>query len=261
VIVTSRTFDNKGYGHQFAPIYDALFPAETVTSQDLQWLQTLVGDKDTVRVIELGVGTGRIALPLARRLAQRGTYEYIGVDVSDSMLAALAVADTESLVRPVLADITRPLGLDRADLVLCVCATIGMVTDTARQIEVFRNAASCLRPGGIFAVEVHNPTFLARLHRQERRTFAVPYPGERKALVSFSELKGEIWHLDHCWVDGDTATFASEVSRLTSLDDLDAYAGATGLESVSRTAGLGGAPIREGAATVTAVYRLVADLE
>ncbi|WP_447947057.1 class I SAM-dependent methyltransferase [Microbacterium lacticum] len=242
------------YGHQFAAIYDDIFPREFVTDAEIQWLtQQLPPDLSTI--IEFGVGTGRVAVPLKQALLKRGiTPYYLGVDVSDEMLERLAENDPEQLVERLQADVTQTSYDIEADAILCVCATISMITTKEGQAAVFRQAADTLRAGGILLVETHNATVVQSMHPQPKVTYAVPYPGHQRALVTFSELAGVDWRVDHCWISDGSATFASESSRLTSLDELDEYARAAGLRPVSHTSGLAGAAITIGSPTVTAVY-------
>ena len=68
------------YGDQFAAFYDAVFPREAIGPEELAWLRQVL-PRRTRRLAELGVGTGRVALPLAESLGDDdGPVEYLGVD-------------------------------------------------------------------------------------------------------------------------------------------------------------------------------------
>lgn len=242
------------YGRQFAGIYDALFPQAHVTPDQVEWLSSLLPDRDPLLIVELGVGTGRVALPLAAALAERRP-SFIGVDVSQEMLDVLGQSDVFGAISPKLADATQVVPASHADLVLCVCGTLSMITDPVGQEAAVRNAAAALRPGGLLVVETHSPDLVRSMHVEGHATLAVPYEGYRKVLVSFCELDFPNWKVDHCWIDGDRATFASEVSRLTSLSEIDGYASGAGLELVGHFSGLGGAPLAAHSPTVTGLYR------
>ncbi len=104
------------------------------------------------RALELGIGTGRIALALARR-----GVEVHGIDLSRAMVAQLRA-------RPGGADIPVAIGdfattrLDgRFSLVYLVYNTIGNLTTQEAQVACFRNAAAHLGPGGSFVIEVGVP--------------------------------------------------------------------------------------------------------
>ncbi|MFJ3488922.1 class I SAM-dependent methyltransferase [Leifsonia aquatica] len=244
----------RDYGADFADIYDTIFPRSSLGASEIAWLYGHIGTGN--RVLELGVGTGRVAIPLAERLAQRGQpIEYRGIDFSAEMLAQLEKADVDGLIDTRCGDIVEvQYGADY-DTVLCVCATISMITDPDEQARVFVKAASALRPGGTFIIETHNAEYVRSIHSPHTEiTYAVPYPGGKRALVSFSTLHEEAWTIDHCWIDDGTSRFVSEASRVTTLHELDTYAAGAGLVTRGYTTGLNGAPIGPSSRTVTAEY-------
>ncbi len=249
--------DHSDYGRQFAGIYDDLFPRENVTPGQIDWLAALAGGLSHPHVVEFGVGTGRIALPLYDALRQHGPVDYVGVDVSEEMLEALRKKNPDNSITTLTADMVEGAPVACADVVLCICGTISMVADAEAQRQTLRNAAEVLRPGGTLVVEIHNPDLVQRMHGNQRRiTLAVPYHGGDHVLVTFAELEPPVWRVDHCWVARDAATFASETSRLTTLTELDTYASAAGFSVMGHYDGLTGAPIHENSAMITGVYRL-----
>jgi SAM-dependent methyltransferase len=104
------------------------------------------------RALELAIGTGRVALPLAAR-----GVEVVGIELSPDMVAVLrGKAGGAEL------DVTVGSFVDtRVDgpftLVYLVFNTIGNVTTQAEQVATFRNAAAHLDAGGHFVVEVGVP--------------------------------------------------------------------------------------------------------
>ncbi|MEX2542924.1 MAG: class I SAM-dependent methyltransferase [Trueperaceae bacterium] len=104
------------------------------------------------RALELGIGTGRIALPLAKRGVQ-----VQGIDISAAMAARLrAKPGGESIDVTVgdFATVTVPGSFSVAYLVF---NTIMNLTTQAAQVECFRNVAAHLEPGGSFVIEVGVP--------------------------------------------------------------------------------------------------------
>ncbi len=243
------------YGQDFADVYDQIFPRGAITSAEIQWLAQYIPSQNS-QILELGVGTGRVAIPLVHFLRSRGTgNEYRGMDVSAEMLAKLAFSDPDGLILQVAGDMIEDDFGTGNDTILCVCGTLAMATSADQQAHVFRKAHEALTPGGTFIVETHHSDLVRAMHREPTATYAVPYPGVGQALVTFSRLDGNAWHLDHCWIDNGTARFMSEDSRVTTLAELDAYAAAAGFTAISHTAGLGGSSIEPLSGTVTGVYR------
>lgn len=102
--------------------------------------------------LELAVGTGRVALPLA----ERGV-EVHGIELSGAMVARLRGKPGADAVRVTEGDMTTTRAEGRFGLVYLVFNTIGNVTTQDDQVAVFANAAAHLEPGGCFVVEVGVP--------------------------------------------------------------------------------------------------------
>jgi SAM-dependent methyltransferase len=106
-------------------------------------------------VVDLGCGTGRNILPLAR-----AGFTCLGVDLSTHMLRVLGEkADSESLpIWRVRANLVE-LGFIRnlsADYCVCLFSTLGMIRGRENRRRVLEHAYRILKPGGIFVIHVHN---------------------------------------------------------------------------------------------------------
>ncbi|RKN10929.1 class I SAM-dependent methyltransferase [Streptomyces radicis] len=228
-----ETVQDSGYGREFADFYDRLFPRDT--QADLA-VRRLAEWHPGGRALELGVGTGRIAVPLAER-----TGDIVGVDSSPEMLDRLraAIATTAAPVTPMHGDIRAWADGATYGLVYCVCATLSMLLDPADQRAAIAVAARQLAPGGTLVVETHNPAFVHGLHEgRARATWFAPYPEPGTGLQTYSTLLpgGGLWHASHLWHEAGTVRVGSELSRLTTPGEVDAYAAAAGLVPVSRHA-------------------------
>lgn len=236
---------DSGYGRVFADFYDRLFPRDAGAEQTAR---TLAEWHPGGRALELGVGTGRIALPLARR-----TGEVVGVDSSPEMLERLRAAIGEAApptppVSPVHGDIRCWADGTAYGLVYCVCATLSMLLDPAEQRAAIATAVRHLAPGGTLVVETHNPAFVRALHEgRTHATWFAPYPEPGTGLQTYSTLVGgDVWHASHLWHEGGTVRVGSELSRLTTPDEVDAYAVAAGLVPVSRHGDWAGTAFTDG---------------
>jgi SAM-dependent methyltransferase len=104
------------------------------------------------RALELGIGTGRIALPLARR----GVSVH-GVDLSEAMVARLHAKPGGEDIDVTVGDFATTSVDAKFSVAYLVFNTIMNLTTQAAQVACFRNVAAHLDPGGCFVVEVGVP--------------------------------------------------------------------------------------------------------
>jgi SAM-dependent methyltransferase len=139
------------------------------------------------RALELGIGTGRIALPLS----QRGVPVH-GIELSKAMAAKLHEKPGGEDIGVTIGDFSTAKVDGTFSVAYLVFNTIGNLTTQEAQVACFRNVAAHLEPGGCFLVETGIPE-LRRLPPGERfRVFAVSeahwgvdeYDVENQGLVS-----------------------------------------------------------------------------
>jgi SAM-dependent methyltransferase len=128
------------------------------------------------RALELGIGTGRIALPLA----QRGV-PVSGIELSRAMAARLHAKPGGADIAVTIGDFATTRVDGTFSLAYLVFNTISNLTTQAAQVECFRNVAAHLAPGGCFVIEVGVPG-LRRLP-----------PGETFRVFHHSETR---WGID-----------------------------------------------------------------
>ncbi|MBJ7329032.1 MAG: class I SAM-dependent methyltransferase [Solirubrobacteraceae bacterium] len=244
------TIADPGYGRQFASFYDRLFPAGPDRDEAIDRLAILHGGGPA---LELGAGTGRIAIPLAER-----TGEVVALDSSAEMLDELAAQRGTAPVEPVLGDMRAHRDDREFGLVLCVLGTLSMATEDGGAEQTLQTCAQAVAPNGSVVIETHNPAFVEALHegRSQTTTF-VPYPGRDTGLLSHStlDLEGRHWRLSHIWFEDGRARIATESSRLLDPGELDELAGAAGLTLVARHADWRGTPPAPTHPMVVSVYR------
>lgn len=117
-------------------------------------------------VLELAIGTGRVAIPLARR-----GLRVSGIELSAPMAAALHEKVDAATVPVVVGDMATARVPGSFSLVYLVWNSLGNVRTQDEQVEVFRNAARHLAPGGRFVVEIGVPS----LRRLPPGQHAVPF--------------------------------------------------------------------------------------
>jgi SAM-dependent methyltransferase len=191
--------DDGHFGERVAARYDAsaadMFDPEVVEPvADL--LAELAGGG---RALELGIGTGRIALPLARR----GVPVH-GIDLSRAMAARLRAKPGAEEIGVTIGDFATATVDGAFSLAYLVFNTIVNLTTQAAQVACFRNVAAHLEPGGCFVIEVGVPD-LQRLppgdtarvfHITESRWGIDEYDVANQGLVShhFETVDGRIEH-------------------------------------------------------------------
>jgi SAM-dependent methyltransferase len=102
--------------------------------------------------LELGIGTGRIAIPLA----QRGVPVH-GIDLSEAMVARLRAKPDAEQIGVTIGDFATTTVEGTFSVAYLVFNTIGNLTTQDEQVKCFQNAAAHLEPGGCFVIEVVVP--------------------------------------------------------------------------------------------------------
>jgi SAM-dependent methyltransferase len=103
-------------------------------------------------VLELGIGTGRVAVPLA----QRGLGVH-GIDLSPEMVAVLQAKPEAKEIGVTIGDFSTTKVDGTFTLAYLVCNTIMNLTTQDAQVACFQNVAGHLEPGGCFVIEVGLP--------------------------------------------------------------------------------------------------------
>jgi SAM-dependent methyltransferase len=145
--------DDDGYfDEEVAAGYDAAtsgMHGQSVIDAIIDVLADLAGDG---RALEFGVGTGRIALPLARR-----GVEVYGIDISKAMVARMRDKPDGKAIGVTIGDFADARAPGEFSLTYLVFNTINNLTTQDEQVACFVNAANHLQPGGFFVIEVGVP--------------------------------------------------------------------------------------------------------
>ncbi len=180
-------------------------------------------------VLELGIGTGRIALPLS----QRGIPVH-GIDLSEAMIAQLRAKPGSGDIGVTIGDFATTTVDGTFTLAYLLRNTIENLTTPDDQVECFRNVATQLEPGGCFVIEVEVPA-LQRLPPGETiRAFTVT-----PTHLGFDEYdtatQGLISH--HYWVEGGQLEVFSAPFRYVWPSELDLMAQLAGMTLRERWSG------------------------
>jgi SAM-dependent methyltransferase len=237
------TFDPRLYGARWADKYD-------------EWHKGLMDDEGSVAalydladggpVLELGVGTGRVAVPLSERGA-----EVVGVDISPEMLAKLH--EKSSTVTVVEADMTT-VSLDREFALAYVAFNSIFVLETQEdQVRLFRNAATHLRAGGRFVLE----TQVVRPPSPERGKLTAVEIEPDRVMLSAGQVDPVTGKHTGMWLslEKDGPKFYPISGREVSHFEMDLMAQLAGLQLESRWGNWQGAPFTAKSELHVSIYR------
>ena len=181
------------WGPEIAAVFDATY-ADEFEPEVLDPMVGLLAELAAGgRVLELAVGTGRVALPLSAR-----GVEVHGIELSPHMLEQLHRKPGADGVSAVIGDMTTTRVPGEFSLVYLVANTLMNVTTQDEQIAVFENAASHLVSGGCFVLQLVVPQ-LRRVPLSEQGWIFTLRP-DHVGIETFDDTVGQIaW--SHHWIE------------------------------------------------------------
>jgi SAM-dependent methyltransferase len=145
VVVPHDIFDE-----QIAASYDSGYMSDpAVVDPAVDFLADLAGEG---AALELGIGTGRIGLPLS----QRGV-PVSGIEISEAMVAKLEEKPGADAIDVTIGDFATARAPGTFRVAFLVYNTISNLTTQDEQVECFCNVAEHLEPGGCFVIELGVP--------------------------------------------------------------------------------------------------------
>ncbi|MET7934805.1 class I SAM-dependent methyltransferase [Streptomyces sp. NPDC005322] len=213
-----------------ADVYDLMYPAASPDIADtVDFIAKLTPESG--RVLELGVGNGRIAIPLA----ERGLRVH-GIDGSEQMLSKLAERDPEGKVGITTGDFTATTTGGVYDTVFIALNTFFAPTSADRQVECMRRMAEQLAEGGRVVIEAFDPL---PFHQQEGEKTSTRYLSERSVMIDSTHVMRDrqLILVIHTVVDGGVPRPAQEIIRYAWPSEIDLMARLAGLRLVERFGG------------------------
>ena len=243
-------YEENTYGDAFADVYDDWYEGiSDVGLTVVELLELAAGGP----VLELGVGTGRLAVPLAEAGLADGV-KVVGIDSSEAMLARLAWRDPGRLVEPIRGDMGADLPDGPFALVFAAYNTLFNLTAEGAQARCFAAVAERLSPGGRFAVEAFVPDHpprrgddvTVRSIAADRVVLSVTVndPDRQSASGQFVELS-----------ESGGVRLRPWSIRYSTIEQLDAYATAAGLTLEHRWGSFDRTPFDDDAERHVSVYR------
>jgi SAM-dependent methyltransferase len=181
------------------------------------------------RALELGIGTGRVALPLARR-----GVPVCGIDLSRAMVARLRAKPGGDKISVTIGDFATTRVEGTFTVAYLVFNTIMNLTSQEAQVACFRNVAAHLEAGGCFVVEVMIPD-LRRLPPGET---VVPWQvGPTGAAFDVYDVATQAVSSNYVLVEDGRAQYRSVPFRYVWPAELDLMAQLAGLRLRERWGG------------------------
>ncbi len=235
------------YGETLAPVYDDLYGEAATDAIDT--LVELCEGADPV--LELGIGTGRFALPMR----ERGV-DVHGVDASPSMLDKLRLKPGGDRVPTTLADFSTLTGVGGGpfQMAFCTFSSLFLLLSQDDQVNCFQAASGLLKPGGLLVIEAFNPD-LSRYGKDQP-----VYVGglERNEVVLEASRLDPVGQRISCRfirLDGQRTHVIPVELRYAWPAELDLMARLAGLQRVHRWAGWDKSLFHPGAFKHVSVFR------
>jgi len=243
--VPSSEYGPSTYGDRIAEVYDRLDALPGDAEEAADFLAALAGKGPA---LELGIGTGRVAIPLLKR-----GVDVHGIDASKAMLAKLRAKPGGDRIEVTIGDFADVPVERRYGLVFVVFNTFFALSTQEEQLRCFQATADHLEAGGAFVLQAFMPDLTLYL---------------RGSRVAVTDLDADRAALDLARLDPVTQTVVAqhvvlEDGRVTSYPVRLRYAWPSELDLMARLAGLGlrdrwagwdHSPFTEDSASQVAVY-------
>jgi SAM-dependent methyltransferase len=247
-----RGYDDASYGEGFADVYDDWYADITDVDTTVATLAMLA---DGGRVLELGVGTGRLAIPLAAA----GLHVH-GIDSSAAMLQRLAAKPGgdrhfNDKVNVSLGDMVDELPAGPFTLAFIAYNTIWNLLTEDRQRRCFKEVAKRLTDGGAFVVEafVPDPALHDPPSQVGVRSMTVDRVVLSVTLGTVAEQRAEGHFIDISEAGG--VRLRPWSVRWLTVEQLDEMAAAAGLALAERWQAFDRSPFSAASTRHVSVYR------
>ncbi|MDJ0848803.1 MAG: class I SAM-dependent methyltransferase [Myxococcota bacterium] len=212
------------FGEHMADVYDSMFGtrlADATTADAVELLAELAAGG---RVLELAIGTGRVALPLAAK-----GVEVHGIDASEAMIAKLREKPGGDAIPMTIGDFADVAVEGEFDLVFLVFNTLFNLTTQDDQVRCFQNVARRLRRGGAFVLEAFVPDFAGYV--DDRAVRAANVEAESVTLeASVHDPVEQVVHYQYIAFSREGTTLYPLPMRYAWPSELDLMARLAGLE-------------------------------
>jgi SAM-dependent methyltransferase len=243
--------DPAEYGDRIADVYDEWHGARDDLSPVVEFLASWAAAGGDRPVLELGVGTGRIALPLAER-----GLRVDGIDASERMVAQLRAKPGGADLAVTVGDFAGlPAPGGPYGLVYVVFNTFFVLLTQEEQVRCFAGVAASLVPGGAFVMEAFVPDLTLYDRGQQRVRVDGFAPDATRISATLHDRAGQRFSSRHLVLSADgVQTYPVEL-RYAWPSELDLMARLAGMEPAGRWEGWSGLPFTSASPSHVCVWR------
>jgi SAM-dependent methyltransferase len=244
-------YDPGAYGRRLGEVYDSLYPADALeTEAAVDLLAKLALNRHGRSLLELGIGTGRLALALQDR-----GLRVAGIDSSKEMIEALRAKPGGSEIHVEIGDYATTRVPGSFAVVAIVFNNILDPRGIDGQLALFENAARHLDPGGCFVIEA----FVLDEAERDGSWRVIPrYVGERHVELQLLRFDLESNRLErtllHLRPEG--LEFISVKDSYATPGEFDVMAHVTGMDRIARYASWSQEPFTTQSRRHISVYQL-----
>ena len=232
------------FGEDTAKRYDNVERGDEVEA--VAWLEQMAKGGPA---LELAIGTGRIALPLAAR-----GIRVDGIDLSTAMVALLSTKPGGADIDVTMGDFADVAVPGKYRLIYVVFNTLFNLLTQDEQVRCFENVADHLTDDGVFVVEAYVPAFLHRLRDNQYVEAEAIEVGEVKLDVLRHDMSTQIIEESHVSLSPAGVRVNPIVQRYAWPAELDLMARIAGLRLKERWAGWNRGPFTSDSDNLVSVY-------
>ena len=235
------------FGELNADVYDSWYGSPT-ESQTLESVDALADLAAGGAVLELAVGTGRLALPLAAK-----GLSVCGIDASEAMVAKLRAKPGGDSIPVTIGDFAEVAVDGVFDLIFVAFNTLFNLASQDDQVRCFRNVGQHLTATGVFVVEAFVPDIAGFVGGQAVRTAHVAIDSA-VLEASMHDPVTQTVQYQYIVVSQNGVRLHPLPMRYAWPSELDLMAKLAGLELRERWGGWDGSPFTESSSTHVSIY-------
>jgi SAM-dependent methyltransferase len=250
-MATKACGDPGAYGAAMADVYDDWFADVSDVDATVDRIVAWLASGPDGPVLELGIGTGRLALPLAAR-----DVDILGVDGSPEMVARLRRKPGGADLRVTIGDMVEPNPAGPFALVFAAYNTFFNLTTENEQQQCFNSVAQRLVDGGRFVIEA----FVPDAEITSGPNVSVRSADPERVVVSVSRVDAEVQTIDGEYIEVTASAVVRRPWKIrwSTPEQLDAMASRAGLNLESRCADWSDVPCGTPSSVHVSSYRKAA---